>query len=168
MTKKLGMYFGEKRMRKIAHRCDKILASRHVTAHYAWYGTSTGGGTEVWEEYVRNFLDTYKKEYDAGYHQMVAVATLLSLTDIYGINSSDYYGEHQFMCNLNSSCQMGKSGNYKHLPLCRVEKDAIISKALKKPAFKNCFILKVRCCDEEDGDPRTAQDIRMREIKYKI
>ena len=168
MTKTLGMYFGEKRLRKIAHRCDKILASHHVTAHYAWYGTSTGGGIEVWKEYVQNFLDAYKKEYNAGYHQMVAVATLMSLTDVYGIIKDDYCGENQFMCNLNGYCQMGEVCDYKYLPLCNVEQDATIIEALKKPAFKKCFNMRVKCCDRADGDPRTAQDIRVMEIKYRI
>ena len=167
MRKTLGMYFGEERLRKIAHRCDKILGSRRVTAHYAWYGTSTGGDVSVWNEFIQNFLDLYKKEYDAGYHQMVAVATLLSLADVYGINS-DYNGKHQFKCNLNGGCQMGEAGDYKRLPICEIEEDHVIAKALKRSAFRNNFAVRVKCCDEADGDPRTALDIRVREIKYKI
>ena len=168
MNKKtLDMYFGKKRLRKIAHRCDNILASDCVTAHYAWYGTSTGGDTEVWKEYIQNFLDIYKKKYDAGYHQMVAVATLLSLVDVYGIDKDNHHGENQFKCNLNSDCQMGKSGDYEYLPLCKVEEDTLIARALKKPAFKKRFTVKVKCCDEADGDPRAA-NIRVRKIEYRI
>ena len=168
MTKSLGMYFNANRMRKIAHRCDKILESHRVTADYEWYGTSTGGGVKVWEEYIQNFLDAYKKEYNAGYHQMVAVATLLSLTNVYGIFGGYEDGGKQFVCNLNSFCQMGEAGDYDYLPHCHVEEDATVAKALKKPAFKRCFTLRVKCCDDADGDPRTAQDIRIREIKYRL
>ncbi len=167
MRKTLGMYFGEKRLRKIAHRCDNLLASGRVTAHYAWYGTSTGGGVEVWKEFVQNFLDAYREKYDAGYHQMVAVATLLSLADVYGIDD-DYSGKGQFKCNLNKGCQMGRSSDYKYLPVCKIEEDGLIAKALKKPAFKKCFVIRVKCCDEADGDPRTALDIRVREIEYRV
>ncbi len=168
MTKTLGMYFGEKKLRKIAHRCDNLLVSGRVTAHYAWYGTSTGGDAEVWKEYIQNFLNTYKHEYGAGYHHMVAVATLLSLADVYGIDKDDYCGEDQFKCTLNRGCQMGKAGDYEYVPICKIEEGALIARALKKPAFKNKFTVKVKCCKEADGDPRTALYIRERGIDYRI
>ena len=99
---------------------------------------------------------------------MVAVATLLSLADVYGIDEDDYYGEDQFRCTLNGGCQMGEAGDYKYVPICKIEEDILIARALKKPAFKNKFTVKVRCCDKADGDPRTALDIRMREIRFRI
>lgn len=162
----LGRYSGKKRLKKIACRCDKILASNCISAHFAWCGTSTGGGVECWEEYIRNFLAAYERKYKPGYHQKVAVATLLSLAKVYGIFDSSR--ELQFSSTLNHFCQMGKAGNYAHLPICKIEDDELIEKALKKPAFRCCFAIKVKCCDKADGDPRTAQKTKTMKIKFKI
>lgn len=162
----LGRYLGKKRLEKIARRCDEILASHRIPAHFAWCGTSTGGGVECWEEYIRNFLAAYERKYEPGYHQKVAVATLLSLAKVYGI--FDDSRERQFSSTLNHFCQMGKAGNYEHLPICKIEDDKLIKKALKMPAFMRCFVIKVKCCDKADGDPRTAQKTKTMKIKFKI
>ena len=165
MKKTLGMHFGERKLRKFTHRCDEVLRTGNVHAHYAWYGTSTGGGIKVWKEYIKNFLKIYKKEYNAGHHQMVAVATLLSLADVYGINHSS---KDQFKCNLNHSCQMGETGDYKYVPICKIEIEDLVARAMEEPASKKWFTVKVKCCEETDGDPRTARKTKERRIDFKI
>ena len=171
MKKNLKMYLGTSRLRTIAHRCDKILGSGLVTAHYAWYGTSTGGSASVWGEFVQNFLEVYRREYSAGFHQLVAAATLLSQSKLFGIHNMHHRKDHEefmFSCNLNDMCQMGKAGNFDYVPMVTVETEMAIKKALRCSAFRDKFVLKIKVCDKPDGDPRTAKDLRITEVKFKI
>ncbi len=165
----LKKFFGFEEMQKIAHKCDDLLESGAVSTNYKWGGTSNGGGMKVWENFIRNFLDAYRVKYAADYHEMVAVATLLSLADVRGVIRNAYM-MGDFSTNLNRFCQMGKAGNYKYVPLVRIGEDETIKKALKKPDFKKNFAVVVRCCEKKDGDPRNVGEeyIRTKIIRFRI
>lgn len=168
MKKTLKMYLGENRLRTVAHRCDKILSSGLVKTRYGWGGTSTSKTIETWKEFIQNFIKVYQQEYSAGFHQLVAVATLLAQSEIYGVHYLLCTDEFMFSCNLNSPCQMGKACNFDQIPLVKIETEETINRALSCSAFRTNFILKVKICDEPDGDPRTARDIRIVKIAFRL
>lgn len=168
MSKNLEMYLGEARLRKIAHRCQKIINAEEVKADYEWRLPHCGGGAKTWRQFAENFLAKYHERYYSGYHQLIAVATLLACSRPVGIYDR-LRGEHQFRCNLNKPLYTLKPdlSGYS-IPVVQIEDEAVIHAALRAPAHKRRFDLRVKVCDPEDRDPRTAKDTQIEHVYFSI